>query len=188
MLKMWKKIFDEGGYISAIFMDLPKTFAKCNYYFLIAKLGTYGFKIGALRYMKSYLMYRKQRIRVNKILWVTVDNNSIYGRPFLLPDNGSRNSIFNLVLKLNLVQQIFFNPNTPNNVSFYCLTKHWILHIACISPASWFKMFALFKFRDYTKLNVVGERNWMEIGTYSAPRPPAAFSRFRSFLLNSNLF
>ena len=67
---------------------------------------------------------------------------------FLLPDNGSKNSILNRVLKLNLVQQKVFHPNTLNNVSFYWLIKHWILHIACISPALSLKMFFL-KFRDY---------------------------------------
>ena len=33
---------------------------------LIAKLGAYGFETDALRYMKSYLTNRKQRVRVNK--------------------------------------------------------------------------------------------------------------------------
>ena len=31
----------------------------------------------------------------------------VYFRPFLEPDNGSKNSILNWVLKLNLVQQNF---------------------------------------------------------------------------------
>ena len=80
-------------------------------------------------------------------------------------------------IKLNLVQQIFFNPNMPNNVSFDHLIKHWILHIACTSPVLWLKMFVLFKFCVYTKLNLVGgERNWME---KDAPRLPAAISRLR---------
>ena len=44
-------------------------------------------------------------------------------RPFLLLGN-SKNSILNRVLELNLLQQKMFNPNAPNNVSFYDLIKH----------------------------------------------------------------
>ena len=65
MLEIWKKVLDNGGYICAIFMDLSKAFDTLNYD-LIAKLGTYGFEVDALRYMKSFLTNRKQRARVNK--------------------------------------------------------------------------------------------------------------------------
>ena len=39
----------------------------------------------------------------------------------IVPDPKSRNA-----------SQNFFNPYKLNNVSFYCLIKHWTLHIACI--------------------------------------------------------
>ena len=66
MLELWKKVLDKGGYICAIFMDLSKAFDTLNHDLLIAKLGAYGFETEALRYMKSYLTNRKQRVRVNK--------------------------------------------------------------------------------------------------------------------------
>ena len=66
MLEMWKKVLDKGGYICAIFMDLSKAFDTLNHNLLIAKLGANGFETDALRYMKSYLTNRKQRVRVNK--------------------------------------------------------------------------------------------------------------------------
>ena len=66
MLEIWKKVLDKGGYICAIFMDLSKAFDTLNHDLLIAKLGAYGFETDALRYMKSYLKNRKQRVRVNK--------------------------------------------------------------------------------------------------------------------------
>ena len=66
MLEIWKKVLDKGGYICAIFMDLSKAFHPLNHDLLIAKLGAYGFETDALRYMKSYLINRKQRVRVNK--------------------------------------------------------------------------------------------------------------------------
>ena len=66
MLEIWKQVLDKGGYICAIFMDLSKAFDILNLDLLIAKLGAYGFDTDALRYMKSYLTNRKQRVRVNK--------------------------------------------------------------------------------------------------------------------------
>ena len=52
------------------------------------------------------------------------------------------------IFSLSLPIITAFNPITPNYVSFYCLIKHWVLHILCISPTSWLKIFALIKFRD----------------------------------------
>ena len=65
MLEIWKKVLDER-YICAILIDLSKAFGTLNHDLLIAKLGGYGFETKALRYMKSYLTIRKQRVRVNK--------------------------------------------------------------------------------------------------------------------------
>ena len=47
-------------------MDLWKVFDTLNHDLLIAKLGAYGFEPDALRYIKSYIKNRKQRVRVNK--------------------------------------------------------------------------------------------------------------------------
>ena len=66
MLEVWKKVLDKGGYVCTIFMDLSKTFDTLNHDLLIAKLGAYGFETDTLRYFKSYLTNRKQRVRVNK--------------------------------------------------------------------------------------------------------------------------
>ena len=65
MLEIWNKVLDKG-YICAFFMDLSKAFDTLNHDLLIAKLGAYGFETDALRYMKSYLTNRKQRVKVNK--------------------------------------------------------------------------------------------------------------------------
>ena len=48
-------------------MDLSKVFDILNH-LLIAKLGACGFETDAIRYMKSYLTNRKQRVRVVKRL------------------------------------------------------------------------------------------------------------------------
>ena len=52
-------------------MDLSKAFDTLNHDLLIAKFGAYGFETDALRYMKSYLANRKQRVRVNVIVCVS---------------------------------------------------------------------------------------------------------------------
>ena len=46
-------------------------------------------------------------------------------RVLKIADNGSKKSILNWVLKLNLVLQKILKPITPNNVSFYCSVKRW---------------------------------------------------------------
>ena len=66
MLEIWKKVLDKGGYICATVMDLSRAFDTLNHDLLIAKLGAYGFQTKALRYTKSYLSNRKQRVRANK--------------------------------------------------------------------------------------------------------------------------
>ena len=68
MLEIWKNVLVKGGYIWAVFMDLSKAFDTLNHDLLIAKLGAYGFETDALRYMKSYLKNKKQRVKVNKLL------------------------------------------------------------------------------------------------------------------------
>ena len=67
MLEIWKKVLNKGEYIYAIFMDLSKAFDTLNHDLLIAKLGAYGFETDALRYIRSYLKNRKQRVRENKL-------------------------------------------------------------------------------------------------------------------------
>ena len=47
-------------------MDLSKAFDTLNHDLLIANLGVYGLETDTLRYMKSYLTNRKQRVKVNK--------------------------------------------------------------------------------------------------------------------------
>ena len=103
-------------------------------------------------------------------------------RSFLLPDNGSKNSMLNSVLKLQRFKTKSFNPNTPyfnKTLIKHCLIKlfdktlnsSYCEHVFCFV----IEIFVLFKYLDHTKnSNLVGnERNGMEI---DAPRPPSAFS------------
>ena len=62
-------------------MDLSKAFDTLNHNLLIAKLGADGFETDALRYMKSYLTNRKQRVRVNKTFneWERITTGMLQG-------------------------------------------------------------------------------------------------------------
>ena len=55
MLEIWLNTLDRGGYVSAIFMELPKAFDTLNHNLLIAKLRAYGFERDSLSFMKSCL-------------------------------------------------------------------------------------------------------------------------------------
>ena len=66
MLEKWKRALIKGEYVSAIFMDLSKTFdMPINHDLLIAKLKAYGFPKEALKLMKSYLKNGKQKVQIN---------------------------------------------------------------------------------------------------------------------------
>ena len=60
MLEKWKKAVDNGECVSALFLDLLKTFDTINHGLLIAKLKAYGFSPKALKLMHNYLNNRKQ--------------------------------------------------------------------------------------------------------------------------------
>ena len=66
MLEEWKKWIDNGSYISALFMDLSKTFDTINHDLVLAKLKAYGFSTNALNLMHSYLKNRKQKVQIDK--------------------------------------------------------------------------------------------------------------------------
>ena len=86
MLAKWIKTLDKGGFVCAMFMDLPKAFETMDHDLLIAKLGAYDFQKDALVFMKSCFTNRQQRVRVNSnfSMWEEiisgVPQGSILGR------------------------------------------------------------------------------------------------------------
>ena len=60
-----KKALDQKMNTGAVFIDLSKAFDCLNHDLLIAKLDAYGFTRQALKYIKSYLRDRKQRVKMN---------------------------------------------------------------------------------------------------------------------------
>ena len=65
MLEMWKKALDEKKCAGAILTDLSKAFDCLNHNLLIAKLEAYGFDKSALKFIRDYLIDRKQRVNIN---------------------------------------------------------------------------------------------------------------------------
>ena len=64
MLEKCKRGIDNGTYVSALFMDLPKVFETINHDLLLAKLKAYGFSTKALKLM-HYIKNRKQKVQIN---------------------------------------------------------------------------------------------------------------------------
>ena len=65
MLEKWRGFVDKGGYGAGVLMDLSKAFDTLDHDLLIAKLHPYGFSKNALRFIKSYLSDRRQRVKIN---------------------------------------------------------------------------------------------------------------------------
>ena len=65
LLEEWKKGLDDGNLIGAILMDLSKAFDCISHDLLIAKLNAYGFHRNAVKYVYSYLIGRRQCVKLN---------------------------------------------------------------------------------------------------------------------------
>ena len=65
MLEKWKLAVDNKKTFGALLTDLSKVFDCLPHDLLGAKLNAYGFRLPALRLVLSYLLNRKQRIKIN---------------------------------------------------------------------------------------------------------------------------
>jgi hypothetical protein len=61
ILIVWNKKIHIGG----VFCDLTKTFDCVNHDILVVKLEHYGIQATTLKWFKSYLMDRKERVKIN---------------------------------------------------------------------------------------------------------------------------
>ena len=72
-----KSLLDQGGFVTAVFLDLKSAFDTINHDVLVAKLTNFNFSNSALCWMKSYLSDRKQqsqqRDRNHQSWWVERD-------------------------------------------------------------------------------------------------------------------
>ena len=72
MTEDWREHLDKGSNIGVVAIDLSKAFDCMPHGLLLAKLSAYGFDNDACKLMKSYVMERKQRVKIGETFsdWV----------------------------------------------------------------------------------------------------------------------
>ena len=81
----WRQALDNGNTVGAVAIDLSKAFDCMPHGLLIAKMHAYGFNLGVCNLLKSYLVDRKQRVKIGETQseWTTnikgVPQGSILG-------------------------------------------------------------------------------------------------------------
>ena len=63
-INKWKWSLDNNKYVGAILMDLSKAFDSIPHDLIICKLYAYGFSAQACHFMSSYLVNRRQRVKL----------------------------------------------------------------------------------------------------------------------------
>ena len=68
VVERWTKILDEGGSLDCIYLDFMKAFDKVPHQRLLYKLQRYGISPEIASWIQSFLLNRKQRVRVMNIV------------------------------------------------------------------------------------------------------------------------
>jgi retron-type reverse transcriptase len=68
LLEDWREALDKNYYIASVLMDLSKAFDCLPHAILLDKLSAYGVSDHSISLLKSYLLNRKQQIKVNIVL------------------------------------------------------------------------------------------------------------------------
>ena len=74
MIEDWRESIDQGLIVGVIAIDLSKAFDCMPHGLLLAKLSAYGFDFNACQLIKSYLMKRKQRVKIGETFSAWVNN------------------------------------------------------------------------------------------------------------------
>ena len=65
VMDIWTESLESGGQIDVIYTDLEKAFDKVPHKRLISKLYSYKINIDVIKWVESFLVNRRQRVRVN---------------------------------------------------------------------------------------------------------------------------
>ena len=65
ILDEWTKLLESGGQIDVIYTDFEKAFDKVPHKRLISKLKSYGINKNVTDWIESFLLLRKQRVKIN---------------------------------------------------------------------------------------------------------------------------
>ena len=61
----WLEAMDKGHYMGLLFLDFRKAFDLIHHDILLKKLAVYGFSQSAIKWFKSYLTNRRQKVMLN---------------------------------------------------------------------------------------------------------------------------
>ena len=65
LLDKWTECLEHGGQINVVYTDFEKAFDKVPHSQLIYKLKHYNVPYDIIEWIKSFLCYRQQRVRIN---------------------------------------------------------------------------------------------------------------------------
>ena len=65
LVETCKKTLDNRGFVGAVLMDLTKAFDCLNHELLLTKLNACGFGKNSIKIVHSYLVGRRQRVKIN---------------------------------------------------------------------------------------------------------------------------
>ena len=65
IMEEWIATLENGGQINTIYTDFEKAFDKVPRHLLLKKLQSYNLNVHVIQWIRSFLCYRKQRVKIN---------------------------------------------------------------------------------------------------------------------------